>query len=305
MGRKVIAIWLSLIMMVSFVVIVDVSLDISLNVGGATLYVNTTGSGGAYTKIQDAIDAANPGNTIFVYNGTYNENIVVNKPINLTGENMDFTIIDGGENEDVVKITTNNVNITGFTVTRGRWMGDDAGIELNNVQNCSIFNNNISSNRNYGIRLYYSNINNITDNIISFNDEDGIYLHFSDNNEIKDNNISYNPYSIGLRFSNNNTIINNTIFNHLYGINVWESNWNNISKNNVSFNKWYGIYFQESSWNIAINNTMIDNGIIISGGSIEHYNTHTINISNKVNGKPVYYWKNQTGGAVPPGAGQV
>ena len=48
-----------------------------------------------YTKIQDAIDNASDGDTVFVYDGTYYENIIINKSINLTGENKDTTIIDG------------------------------------------------------------------------------------------------------------------------------------------------------------------------------------------------------------------
>jgi parallel beta-helix repeat protein len=50
---------------------------------------------------------------------------------------------------------------------------------------------------------------------------------------------------------------------------------------------------------------MTDNGIYILGGSIVHWNTHTITTSNTVNGKPVYYWKDVNGGTVPVGAGQV
>jgi parallel beta-helix repeat protein len=38
---------------------------------------------------------------------------------------------------------------------------------------------------------------------------------------------------------------------------------------------------------------------------LKYWNTHIIDTTNTVNGKPVHYWKNQTGGTVPPGAGQV
>jgi len=50
---------------------------------------------------------------------------------------------------------------------------------------------------------------------------------------------------------------------------------------------------------------MIENGIYICGYSIEYWNTHTIDTSNTVNGKPVYYWKNIAGGTIPAGAGEV
>ncbi len=54
---------------------------------GITLYVGGTGAGN-YSTIQSAIDAASSGDTVFVYNGIYYENVVLNKDdINLIGEN--------------------------------------------------------------------------------------------------------------------------------------------------------------------------------------------------------------------------
>ena len=58
-----------------------------------TLYVGGSGPNN-YTKIQDAINDANIGYTIFVYRGTYYENLIVNKSITLQGENKEITIIN-------------------------------------------------------------------------------------------------------------------------------------------------------------------------------------------------------------------
>ena len=46
--------------------------------------------------IQELIDNANPGDSLFIPIGVYHENIIINKKINLLGENKDLTIIDGG-----------------------------------------------------------------------------------------------------------------------------------------------------------------------------------------------------------------
>ncbi|UCD12997.1 MAG: hypothetical protein JSW60_05370, partial [Thermoplasmatales archaeon] len=61
---------------------------------GNIFYVGDNGSGN-YSSIQDAIDNASGGDTINVFNGLYNENIILNKSINLVGENKDSTIING------------------------------------------------------------------------------------------------------------------------------------------------------------------------------------------------------------------
>jgi parallel beta-helix repeat protein len=139
--------------------------------------VNTTGDGGAFTSIQDAINASKDGDTVFVYSGTYYENAVVNKTINLTGENRDNTIIDGGEYQDVVKITADWINMSGFTLKNSGSAGYpdyDVGLELNNSNHCSVFNNNVSNNW-FGIWLSYSLNNSIICNKVSSNERMMVY----------------------------------------------------------------------------------------------------------------------------------
>ena len=74
---------------------------------GKTLYVGGDGPNN-YTAIQDAIDAAEDGDTIYVYSGIYYENITVDKTITLQGEDKISTIIDGGETGDVINIIADN-----------------------------------------------------------------------------------------------------------------------------------------------------------------------------------------------------
>ena len=66
---------------------------------GNTLYVGGSGPGN-YSSIQAAIDVADPGDTIYVYSGTYYENIEITKDLTLTGQNKDTAIIDGGESQN-------------------------------------------------------------------------------------------------------------------------------------------------------------------------------------------------------------
>lgn len=109
------------------------------------IYVDDDGSAD-YNKIQDAINNASNGDTIFVYNGTYFENIFINKSITLIGENKTETIIDGNRLDNVVNIAVEDVSISGFTITnssRQDWF--HAGIRLTSSDN-SIHENIIKDN---------------------------------------------------------------------------------------------------------------------------------------------------------------
>jgi len=53
-----------------------------------------------YATIQKAIDAANSGDTIYVCNETYYENISISKAISLVGENPEATVIDANKSNE-------------------------------------------------------------------------------------------------------------------------------------------------------------------------------------------------------------
>jgi hypothetical protein len=93
--------------------------------------VHDVTSGGTFTTIQLAINAANPGDTILVDAGTYNESVTVNKSVTLLGANAGVnpntgtrgaeTIVEPGPNSSfdtssVILVTASNVTIDGFTV---------------------------------------------------------------------------------------------------------------------------------------------------------------------------------------------
>ncbi|KYK22285.1 hypothetical protein AYK25_02480 [Thermoplasmatales archaeon SM1-50] len=179
--------------------------------GRGWLYVGGSGPGN-YTTIQSAINDANPGDTVFVYNGTYSEHVVVNKTIDLIGENRDTTIIDGGGAGSVVCVTSDGVTISGFTIQNGFH-----GIVLGSSSNNTIASNNASHNNVCGIYLELSNNTAIIDNTASNNSE-GIFLGYSSNNTIIGNNASNNYLGILLISSSNNTIIGNNASHNNCGI---------------------------------------------------------------------------------------
>jgi len=65
-----------------------------------------------YPTIQEAINNANEGDIIYVRNGTYYENVIVNKTVSLIGDNKFDTTIDGGGSGKVIFITADNVTVT-------------------------------------------------------------------------------------------------------------------------------------------------------------------------------------------------
>ncbi|MCK4613170.1 MAG: right-handed parallel beta-helix repeat-containing protein [Thermoplasmata archaeon] len=132
-----------------------------------------------FTKIQDAVDAASDGDTIIVYEGNYYENVNIGKSLTLTGKNRDTTIIDGGGSGNVMYITTDWVNVSGFTVTNSG-SPSNVGIKLNNAQNCHIAHNTVSNNR-HGISLYRSSNCTLTNNTCNSNNWDGIGLNYYSN----------------------------------------------------------------------------------------------------------------------------
>ena len=79
------------------------------------IVVDQSGNGDTRT-IQEAVDKAQPGTTIFVRAGTYRESVKLKEHICLWGENAHTTIINPDFTNSAI-IATNNCDISGFTLT--------------------------------------------------------------------------------------------------------------------------------------------------------------------------------------------
>jgi parallel beta-helix repeat protein len=172
----------------------------------STLKVKASG-GENYTTITSALNDASPGDTIYVYSGTYSENLVIDKSIILTGENRQNTIITGSASGDIIKIISDNVRISGFTIKDS--VGTDMKcLKLLEVNNC-VISNNIIQNGNDGIFMSKSNNNIIKENTIENTEGCGIFAYMSNNdNEICKNVIrNNNVRGIFLHSDSNNNIL--------------------------------------------------------------------------------------------------
>lgn len=220
---------------------------------GEILYVGGGGPGN-YSHIQDAIDNATYGDIVFVFDDSspYYENVVINKNIELRGENKETTIIDGGGSGNVVSIMWDGVRLTGFTMKfcGGTWSragiyvaSSDNTIINNHIENNGngiflesasynvIFENTVENNGYHGIRVEYSSYNDIIGNTISNNEANGIYLWESTHTNIGQNTITGSYLSgilIGDCSDNNVIYLNNFIDNRLENaFDEWNNSWDN------------------------------------------------------------------------------
>ena len=217
-----------------------------------------------FDKIQDAIDNASESDRIIVYEGIYNENIIINKTsLNVFGEDKSLSIIDGGDSGNVVSIYNASVDISSFTIRDSGSSSTNAGIYVS-ASSCTIVDNIITSGK-HGIYVDNSNSHVIYVNTISSNTGDGIYLNNSDSCSITYNTITGNSNGIFLYSSSSNTISSNPSIkqNSINGIFLNEScTSNTISSNNISSNTKNGIYLN----NHCNNNPISSNDVYSNGG---------------------------------------
>lgn len=123
-------------------------------------------------SIQSAIDNAEPGSTIIVESGTYEEDLVVSKALSIIGQNA---VLKSNKTAFMILSNANNTSISGFNILIGN--ADGNGIHINS-SDCRIIDNEISGG-NTGI---------LTDNYVS-NNSGEIKFRVINNPVISGNNI--------------------------------------------------------------------------------------------------------------------
>jgi parallel beta-helix repeat protein len=234
-----------------------------------------------YLQIQEAINAANEGDTIFVKKGTYEEQtLTINKTISLIGEDPSTTIINlhpqwvptggfhlegGGIEPDYgwdnpIKVKADYAKILGLTINSSE--GSVRGSGIGNT----MAGNNVTT------RLFLEdNAQNITGNTVK-----GTITCVGENHTIADNNLVHMfVLASGIMIRNNtisggnggiqmgsygNTVFNNTIVNCGGALFFWMGAADNlIYGNNFINNSFYQVKIDETS-NPSMGRW--DNGII-------------------------------------------
>jgi len=189
-----------------------------------------------FSTIQGAINAAADRDVVFVHNGTYSEDVVLNKSLSLIGESRDSAIVQSiGGLLYSVNVNASDVLLANLTIRDGlcgvavqgeRVMIASCKFLFNSVgaylagYNCSVMDNEFVRN-DVGIDVFSSDSNVILNNRIEQNNWMGISVEFqSKYNLIKFNNISDNGFSpyypeftggISLYDSWSNTFVGNNI----------------------------------------------------------------------------------------------
>jgi len=215
-----------------------------------------------YPTIQQAVDAASLGDTIFVRAGTYHENVFIGKTVMLVGEDRNTTVIDGnGDYRRPVYINAENVLVTRFTIRNSRFEFTYAGIGLYSASSCNISGNIITANFD-GIFATYSFNNTISNNIFDGNNWNGVHIRDGcTNNVIISNTIQNNRNGMSLEFTTNNYVLENYIAYHEWdGIDIMGSRENTVIGNTIKY-CFTGLYTgsKDDNMNVIYHNSFMYN----------------------------------------------
>jgi parallel beta-helix repeat protein len=243
-----------------------------------TITVDDDGDGD-YTRIQDAVNNASPGDIIEVYSGRYYEHDIRIYLNGLTIRGIPFELGDGNdsgkpfvdgegiEGEGLFHIhDTNGVTIDGFHIENGGvppgdWYTMSASIRADFANHTTITNNTITLNGHYiGIALYHGDGHNIIrDNQIVTIGYVAITIDNSDYNMVIHNYVNGCKAGIVVISSNYNYISENVVSNcRNVSVNLWGADFNTVSHNNFK-DTIGGLYVADGYKNYISHNNFINN----------------------------------------------
>ena len=235
-----------------------------------------------YQYVQDGIDNANEGDTVFVSNGHYIESVVIEKSLNLVGEDNQETKIEGDETAAAIRINNGFVNITNFNFYSSVELSSIGVLVWFNEQTVWIKNNNFYNNDN-GVIVDCSPYVNIENNTIDCCDKYGSNGIWNGGSGLIQYNIISHCFR-GIKSSGSPKIIYNTFFSNMFtGINI-NGGKPYIAHNTITHNK-HGILYASGDKSLVEYNLIFKN--VEYGISISHSNlviSYNIIIGNEIYG---------------------
>jgi len=177
-----------------------------------------------WNSLSDALLAAEQGDTLYLFNGSYQESVTVQTKHEIVGQDKSSTILDGAGIGSVLEINSDGVTIRGLSIINSGGRRDDAALVINpknklNSEPILIIDSVFSDSQNgifisSGLSLFSPQIN-IIDNIVE-NNEFGITIKNSKSEKIIVGNLIQNN-RVGMSFKHvkqatiqNNDFIENT-----------------------------------------------------------------------------------------------
>jgi nitrous oxidase accessory protein len=247
------------------------------------------GPGGQFTDVREAIREAAATDTIQVRGGTYNGNLILDKPVDLEGAG--WPVLRGDGKGSVVTVMAPGCWIHGFLIEHsgGMLVDEDSGILLksdgnrveNNQLNDVLFgiyffrssHNTIADNllhgrkelgfgeRGAGIHIWNSVDNTIAGNTIT-DMRDGMYLQNADRSIIRGNRVFGVRYGLHYMYSNDNIFEDNIFENNIAGAAIMYSHNIQFRRNAFIHNRGFssfGVLFQDSQNCVSEQNLIVDN----------------------------------------------
>jgi nitrous oxidase accessory protein len=232
---------------------------------------------GDYTTIIEALNNANPGDTIEVYSGTYFERGINVEKEGITFQGVSYELgsgndtgipfIDGEGKDGVFQFDAKNITIDNFHIENGGGTAAYTILTLTDKSNGCIISNNYL---NHSISAL-------------------IWIKGS-NNKIINNNVNHSVThsGIGLRSPCSNCIVSGNNISYVEdGIKLWDSNHNTVTGNRVNNCSRFGI--ETSSSSHVEGNSIEDNyiGIFMYGGFNNHIKNNNF-INNEIDVKFIF-----------------
>jgi len=263
MSRKLV---LGLTLTIVFIGLLAAELKAERTRASGAIYIRADGSVEGTDRIQRDGD-------LYVFLDDIYDEIVIERS-NMTIDGNGSTLQGTGSGYGFSLYGINNVTIKNTYIKEFT-----SGVHLNSASNNTVFGNNITKNYN-GIEILWSSNNTISKNHVTSNYFQGVRVDSSLKNIFSENNITNNEWR---------------------GVKLLHSFGNNFSGNHITNNTYQGIQLHLTSSSILSGNTLNGNkyNFDVWGHEMGHF-MHSIDVSNFVDGKPLYYLVNQKDLVISP-----